>query len=146
MSLAASDGLPTTVWLGLAVESERAIAALGLSDLGSAAIRSRLDKLAGRPTDTLVGGARQLASFAKALRMTAPRPVQPAGEPPSSARIPYGSRSAWILAAIEAGETLDNWASRLLGYATPRRALWEAAAAERGETLPEWILRQTARR
>lgn len=144
VSLAASAGLPTVVWLGLAVESERAIAGLGLSHPASAALRSQLDTLAAGPIDPVMGGAQQLASFARSLR-TAPRSGKPAGEP-TSAKIPYSSRSAWRLAAIEAEETLDSWAARLLGHATPRRALWEAAAAERGVALPEWILGHCARR
>jgi hypothetical protein len=142
--LAASDGVPTAVWLGLAVESERAIAGLGLSGPASAGLRSQLDDFAARPIDPVMGGAQQLASFAMSLR-TAPRSGKSMGEP-TSARVPYGSRTIWRLAATEAEETVDSWAARLLVQATPRRALWEAAAAERGVTLPEWILGHCARR
>ena len=59
--------------------------------------------------------------------------------------VPLASLTAWRRAAIDCGETIEDWLARMLIPLPSGRVLWEAAAAERGETLAEWVLAQMAR-
>ena len=145
---AAREGLPPEAWAGFVIESERVLHFLGGP---REQFLERLDTCAHRQGMAIPGGAQRLAEFAKALRAT------PARDPGRVRRLqttvgrlpvlaPYRSISAWRGAAIEARQSMDEWAAAMLAVVPTGRPLWEAAAAERGETLAEWIFAQATRR
>jgi hypothetical protein len=150
--LAAEEGLATTVWVALVIESERAVRRACGNDSQADELRDRLDELARTPVAPVPGGAARLGAFGKALRGAGsdagPLPKRPVAIHPErlSARAPYQALTAWRDAAIGEGQRLDEWAAERLRWLPRGRFLWEASAAERGETLAEWVLAQAARR
>jgi hypothetical protein len=151
--IASEEGLPTEVWVGMAIESERAVEAARQADKGEE-LRGYLDDLAATPATPVPGGAGRLGEFARALRALGRDPRQGVGEVAGrgggaellTAKVPYQALTAWRRAAIEASEAFDAWAVGRLGRLPRRRLIWEAKAAEEGATLAEWVLLYAARR
>jgi hypothetical protein len=152
--LAEAEGLREDCWIGLAIESERAVLQAAGDEAESSLIRFQLDELARSPSVPVPGAPIRLMRFAAALRqLEGQQRVRVAGRADAAERdvtlgvtIPYQSVGAWRRSAIEAGQTLDFWAAERLRELPQRRVLWEATAAERGESLAEWVLTQAARR
>jgi hypothetical protein len=152
--LAVREGLREDCWIGLVIESERAVAQVARGATQSDSFRAQLDERARRPAVPIPGAPVRLARFAAALRELVDRPGVPAAAGAGAAdrevmlgvTVAYQSVGTWRRSAIEAGQTIDAWAIRLLQELPRGRVLWEAAAAERGESLAEWVLTQAARR
>lgn len=152
--VAREEGLREDAWIGLAVESERALRLLGLDDASGARFRAVLDAAAANPLPPVPGLPVRIRDFAAALRSLRGQQdaevvrlgVPGQAEVTVSARIPFHSAVAWQRGAIEAGLTLGEWAAEHLRKLPRDRLLWEAAAVEAGETLAEWVLDQAARR
>jgi len=150
--ISARAGLPSAVWIGLVIESERALGQLHGDQREAGKLRERLDELARRAEVPVPGAAVRLAAYGRALRSAVPREDRQAALYPAgatvrlTARVPYQAVIAWRRAAIERGQALEVWANERLGSLPRDRSLWEAAAAERGETLAEWVVLHAARR
>jgi hypothetical protein len=151
-TIAAEEGLPDDVWVGLVIESERAVE-VPCPDGSTEDFRGHLDDLASTSGAPVPGGAARLGEFGKALRAAASRPRQSQGSrlpvterSQLTAKVPYQALTAWRRAAIEHAQPFDTWAVERLEPLPRARFLWEATAAERGETLAEWVLLYAARR
>lgn len=152
--VAREEGLREDAWIGLAIESERAVRRLARDDASAARFRAVLDAAAANPLPPAPGLPVRASDFAAALRglrghqdaevarLSAPGQA----EVTVSARIPFHSTAAWQRGAIAAGQTLGEWAAEHLRKLPRGRLLWEAAAVEAGETLAEWVLGQAVRR
>lgn len=152
--LARKEGLREDAWIGLAIESERAVRQTASTEADAARLRRQLDEEAQRPAVPIPGGPARLTNFATALRQLEGRRETPSAvtiiatpdEIALKASLPYQSVGAWRRCAIESGQSLDTWAAECLKGLPRNRFLWEAAAIDRGETLAEWVLAQAARR
>jgi hypothetical protein len=152
--LARSEGLREDAWIGLVVESERAVRLAAATDVDAAHVRQQLDAQAAYRAMPVPGGPVRLAKFADALRQLAGGhnsrisilATADKEEITLKASLPYQSIAAWRRSAIESGQSLDAWAAERLEKLPKGRHLWEAAAVERGEGLAEWVLTQAARR
>lgn len=152
--VARQEGLREDAWIGVAVESERAVRLSAPDDASAEQLRAALDASAAIPLPPVPGLPVRVSDFAAALRDL--RGQQSAGvvrlgapgqaEVMVSIRIPFHSAVAWRRGAVEAGQTLGEWASEHLQKLPRGRLLWEAAAVEAGETLTEWVLGQAVRR
>lgn len=144
---AAADGLPTSLWAGIAIESERALGVLARdTNSETAALASFLDDAAFQRYDGLVHQrGRRLVRYALAVRGPAPREREQAQRP---LIVPVAQHSliAWELAAGAEGETVEQWAAKTVARLPANRGRWESAAALAGQTLGEWIAAQAARR
>lgn len=146
---AAEERLPVAVWAGLVIESERALDQAQREGQQAEALRDELDRLARVQQPPVPGAASRLAEFGRSLRKDQRRPELAPDLQNSArlvARVPYPALTAWRRAAIESGQSVDEWATAKLTQLPRVRYLWEASAAERGETLAEWVLVQAARR
>jgi hypothetical protein len=152
--LARTEGLREDAWIGLAIESERAVRLVTATAADAAQFRRRLDELSRERSVPIPGAPVRLTNFSAALRRlgdkretrTAVTMITTGEEIALKASLPYQSVSAWRRCAIESGQSLDAWAADHLKELPMGRFLWEAAAVERGETLTEWVLTQAARR
>ncbi len=144
---AAAGGLPTPLWAGLAIESERALRALATdTGIDPVALERALDAAAVHATDLLAAQrGRRLARYALALRSCGPRATEPSRKRLVIA-VPQHTLAAWELAAAREQQTMDCWAAARLERAPAGGVRWEAAAAQAGRTLGEWIAVQAARR
>lgn len=141
-------------WIGVVVESERAVRLATPVDGDSAGVRTHLDEVAARPLPPVPGAPLRSSSYAAAVRALRPRSDQmvtrlrahDGGEVTVRASVPLHSASAWRRAAIEAQVPLGVWVTDHLSALPRGRLLWEAAAVEAGETLTSWVLAQDARR
>lgn len=141
-------------WIGVVVESERAIRLAAQVDGDVEGVRAHLDGVAARPLPPVPGAPLRSSSFAAAVRALRPQNGQVVtrlgahnkNEVTIRASLPLYAASAWRRAAIEAQMPLGAWASDHLRALPRRRLLWEAAAVEAGETLASWVLAQDARR
>jgi hypothetical protein len=152
--LARSEGLREDAWIGLAIESERAVRLAAATEADAAQLRQQLDELAQKRSVPIPGGPVRLTNFSAALRQLGGKnEARPAAtmiatseETVLRASLPYQSVGAWRRYAIESSQSLDAWAIEHLEELPRNRFLWEATAAERGETLVEWVLAQATRR
>jgi len=152
--LARSEGLREDAWIGLAIESERAVGQAAATESDAELLRGHLDTQAKERAMPIPGGPVRLNKFAVALRElggthnSSVSVLAAAGDDGAvlKASLPYQSVGAWRRCAIESGQSLDAWAAERLVEPPRGRLLWEAAAAERGETLVEWVLTQATRR
>ena len=141
-------------WIGVVVESERAVRLAAQVDGDVEDLRTHLDEVAARPLPPIPGAPLRSSSFAAAVRALRPRTDQVVtrlrahdeDEVTIRASVPLHAASAWRRAAIEAQMPLGAWASHHLSAIPRRRLLWEAAAVEAGEALAAWVLTQDARR
>lgn len=144
---AAADGLPTSLWAGIAIESERVLSAVARDATSDSAVLARfLDDAALQRHDGLAHQrGRRLVRYALALRGPAPREPEQASQP---LIVPVAQHSliAWELAAGAEGEAVEQWAAKLIARLPTKRGCWESAAALAGQTLGEWITAQAARR
>lgn len=144
---AAADGLPTSLWAGIAIESERALSVLARdTNSDTAALASSLDNAAVQPYARLAHQrGRRLVRYALALRVPAPREPEQAQQPLT---VPVAQHSliAWELAAGVHGEPVEQWAAKTVARLPRKRGSWESAAAFAGQTLGEWVAAQAARR
>lgn len=151
---AREEGLREDTWIGIAIESERALRAAGARGAEATALLSELDAAAGDPLPPVPGAPQRATGFAAALRALRPDlgarvtriGAAGGGELTVYASVPFYSELAWRRGAIVADLSLGEWASEHLGTLPQGRLLWEAAAVEAGETLVEWVLAQAARR
>jgi hypothetical protein len=151
---ARKESLREDVWIGLVVESERTLRLLAPGDDEAESLRAHLDEVAARPLPPVPGAPARASGFAAALRDlrrqedTEVTRLAPAGQTNVmvSVSVPAHAVIAWRRGAIEARQTLGEWASGHLRALPPGRVLWEAGAVEAGETLAEWVLAQEARR
>lgn|SRR6188474_72533 len=141
-------------WIGVVVESERAVRLAAQVDDDVEDLLTHLDEVAARPLSPIPGAPLRSSVFATAVRALRPRTDQVVtrlrahneDEVTVRASVPLHAVSAWRRAAIEAQLPLGAWASDQLRALPRRRLLWEAAAVEAGETLASWVLAQDARR
>jgi len=146
---ATEERIPVAVWIGLVIESTRALDQARREGQRIGALDDELDQLARVPQPPVPGAASRLAEFGRSLRddHRRPEPERDLNHPgPLVARVPYPALTAWRLAAIESGQSVDDWAAAALAQLPRARYLWEASAAERGETLAEWVFVHAARR
>jgi hypothetical protein len=151
---ASEESFREDAWIGVVVESERAVRLAAQVDGDVEEVRTHLDEIAARPLPPLPGAPLRSSSFAAAVRALRPRTDQVVtrlrahneDEVTIRASVPLHAASAWRRAAIEAQMPLGAWASDQLRALPRRRLLWEAAAVEAGETLASWVLAQDARR
>lgn len=144
---AAADGLPTPLWAGLAIESERAVRALAqATGIDTAALEQTLAAAAVHTAETLAGQrGRRLARYALALRTCGARkPERPRKR--LTVAVALHTLTAWELAAAVERQSVGDWAAARLASLPTGRARWESAAAQAGQTLGEWIAVQAARR
>ena len=143
---AAADGLPTSLWAGIAIESERALITLASAvTTDPAALAGILDDAARERHDGLANQrGRRVVRYALALRDCAPRaPVR--GQSPLNVAVAHHTLIAWELAAAADGQSVDRWADACLSRLPVGRGRWESAAALVGQTVGEWIGAQAAR-
>lgn len=142
-------------WIGVVVESERAVRLAAQTDDDVEDLRTHLDEVAAKPLSPIPGAPLRSSGFAASVRALRPRTdqvvitrlrVHNEDEVTVRASVPLHSVSAWRRAAIEAQLPLGAWVSDQLGVLPRHRLLWEAAAVEAGETLASWIFAQDARR
>lgn len=137
---AAQDGIPTELWLRLAVEAARHIHLLAeLLNVErtevAAALNAEVDvRSAVAPLET-----RRQRGYAQHLRAASSRPAARPGRTRYSLAIPDTILSAWSIAAATAGETISEYVAARVDAAPDGLSRWEAAAAERGQPLSEWI-------
>jgi hypothetical protein len=139
--------LPPALWIRIAVEAARVNAELtSLTQETQAALSERLDRAAnddGAVTSDVLPTS--LSRYARALT-SGPRGTMPDGD--IALRLPVSMYGTWRNASIEAQETLDTWARRMIGAAPARCVAWEIAAASKHLTIAEWayaaILRTSA--
>jgi hypothetical protein len=151
---AREEGFREDAWIGIVVESERAVRLAAQVDGDLEDVRAHLDEVAGKPLPPLPGAPLRSNSFAAAIRALQPQSDQVVarlrghGEDELAIRasVPLHAASAWRRAAIEARLPLGAWATDHIRLMPRRRLLWEAAAVEAGETLASWVLAQDARR
>jgi hypothetical protein len=153
---AREEGFREDAWIGVVVESERAVRLAAQMDGDLEDVRTHLDGVAAKPLSPLPGAPLRSNSFAAAIRALRPRNendqvvarlrAQNEDEVTIRASVPLHAVSAWRRAAIEAQLPLGAWASDHLEAIPRHRLLWEAAAVEAGETLASWVLAQDARR
>jgi hypothetical protein len=144
---AAVDGLPTPLWAGLAIESERAVRALAQgTGIDTTALERTLAAAAVHTAHTLVAQrGRRLARYALALRTCGARETERPRQRLTVA-VPQHTLTAWELAAAVERQSVVDWAVARLASLPAGRARWESAAAQAGQTLGEWIAVQAARR
>jgi hypothetical protein len=141
-------------WIGIVIESERAVRLAAQVDGDVEDVRTHLDEVAAKPLPSLPGAPLRSSSFAAAVRALRPQNDQVVArlrahnedEVTIRASVPLHAASAWRRAAIEAQMPLGAWANHHLSAIPRRRLLWEAAAVEAGEALAAWVLAQDARR
>ena len=152
---AREEGFREDAWIGVVVESERAVRLAAQIDGNAEDVRTYLDEVAAKPLPPLPGAPLRSNSFAAAVRALPPHNDQPVSRlrPRKEdevtmvrASVPLHTASAWRRAAIEAQQPLGVWVSGHLKVIPRRRLLWEAAAVEAGEALASWVLAQDARR
>jgi hypothetical protein len=151
---AREEGFREDAWIGVVVESERAVRLAAQIDDDAEDVRAYLDEVAAKPLPPLPGAPLRSNSFAAAVRALRPRNDQAVSrlrthkedEVTIRASVPLHTASGWRRAAIEAQQPLGAWVSDHLRSIPRRRLLWEAAAVEAGEALASWVLAQDARR
>jgi hypothetical protein len=143
---AAADGLPTSLWAAIAIESERALRALASTTAATpAALMRMLDDTARHREGGLAHQrGRRLVRYALALDARAPRARGPA-QSRLMVAVAQHTLIAWELAAAGGGELVERWATQTLGRLPAGRGSWESAAALVGQTLGEWVAAQAAR-
>jgi hypothetical protein len=144
---AAADGLPTSFWASIVIESERALTTVS-DDLGfdNDTLAKGLDAAACRPRFASPAyRGRRLVRYALALRHRAPRRAT-LPKLRLSLAVAQHTLIAWELTAQTESRLVADWARDRVAATPGRRALWEAAAAESGQTLAEWVGVQAARR
>jgi len=143
---AAVEGLPTPLWAGLAIESERALRARAHdTGLAATALERALDAAADATGCLAAGRGRRLVRYGLALRGRGPREMGPPCRRLTIA-VPQHTLTAWELAATLEGQAVDGWAAASLEALPAGRPRWEYAAALAGQTLAEWVAVQAARR
>jgi hypothetical protein len=152
--VAREESFREDAWIGVVVESERAVRLAAQVDGDVEDVRAHLDEVAAKPLPPLPGAPLRSSSFAAAVRalrlqndqVVARLRAHNEDEVTIRASVPLYTASAWRRAAIEAQMPLGAWANDHLSALPRRRLLWEAAAVEAGETLASWVLAQDARR
>ncbi len=144
---AAADGLPTSLWAGIAIESERALITLATAiNADPTALATVLDDAARQRPDGLAHHrGRRLVRYALALRDCSPRePVR--AQSPLNISVAQDALIAWELAGAALGQCAEQWAAVCLSRLPGARGRWESAAALVGQTVGEWVATQAARR
>jgi len=145
--VAAMDGLPTPLWAGLTIESERALIMFAsAANTDPTALAAVLDDVARQHYNGLANQrGRRLVRYALALRECTPRePVR--AQTPLNVTVAHHTLIAWELAAAGHRRRVEHWATGCLSRLPAGRRLWESAAAMGGQTLGEGIGAQAARR
>lgn len=151
---AREEGFREDAWIGVVVESERAVRLAAQINDDAEDVRAYLDEVSAKPLPPLPGAPLRSNSFAAAVRALRPHNDQAVSrlrarkedEVTIRASVPLHAASAWRRAAIEVQQPLGAWVSDHLRAIPRRRLLWEAAAVEAGEALASWVLAQDARR
>jgi hypothetical protein len=133
-------GVPTEVWVRIAVESSRLAAEISVV-IGRSTYEINeyldLDAARGVPSgkDVPIVEAVGLLDYAKQLR-TPQRPGVLGRDNPL--RLPEEMTGAWRAAATYARLSLPEWIAERLAEASPGCVRWEIAAAESFQSLGEW--------
>ena len=151
---ARKEGLREDAWIGLVVESERALHLAAPGDGEAKSLRTHLDEVAASRLPPVPRAPARASGFAAALRdlrrreNTEVRRLAPPGQTDArvSVRVPAYAVIAWRRGAIETRQTLGEWVAEHLRALPRGRTLWEARAVEAGQTLAEWVFAQDARR
>jgi len=152
---ARAEGFREDAWIGVVVESERAVRLATPVDGDSDGLRAHLDAVASRPLPPVPGAPLRSSRYAAAVRALRPQGgnqmvtrlrAHSEGEVTVRASVPLHSASAWRRAAIEGHLPLGAWVADHVRAVPCGRLRWEAAAVEAGETLASWVLAQDARR
>lgn len=135
---AAGSGLPLPLWIRVAVEASRVRDQLadGLHQ-PPGEVLATLDEACSGPLPTHVGAGEVVLYAREIIRR---RPGRPPTNAPDGLQtlVPDGVRTAWILAATEAGLPLDAWIGLQLGDPPQAAADWEAASVASGLSIGEW--------
>jgi hypothetical protein len=142
---AREEGLREDAWIGLVIESERALRLAAPSEVEGESLLAHLDEVAARPLPPVPGLPLRAINFVQALRnlhgheSAAIARLRPRGSTDAAitASVPVCAVAAWQRGAIEAKQALGTWAADHLQNLPRGRLLWEAAAVEAGESLTE---------
>ena len=143
---AVAEGVPRSLWAGIAIESERAFrAVVAITESRPHDLEAALDEASAEQHPiTFALKRKRLIAYACQLR------ERGAGRSDGalsclSVPVGYHTFAAWEIEASQAGKVVEAWALELLLVLPTGRTQWEAAAAESGQTLAEWIAFQAAR-
>lgn len=142
------DRLPATLWLTIAIESQRCLAlAARTVEVSTSEAAAALDEAAATIdlTESQVTAVARLRAYASAV-LTGDRT---AGTllPASLLLTPaLHVAAAWALTAQTAGQSVAEWTTAVATACPQGRPRWEAASAATGQTLAEWAVVQAARR
>ena len=149
MQGAASEGLPPSLWLAIAIEAQRCLLwASGLLGVSLEELIRELDEASSQPWENRRDhpAIARLRAYATAVRegcRGGSVSVVPASLPLSPG---LHVAAAWALQAERMGVNVERWASDTANALPAGRAAWEAASAADSQPLAEWILLQAARR
>jgi hypothetical protein len=138
--------LPLALWLAIAIEAERALAAAVAATGVDAEDLARAADDAARAVRRYDIGpleTRRLASYAAALRAGMAGGWATPVKSGAALRLPHLLLARWTFTAADLDMSLGKWAAGL--SLEPGRERWEAAAAETAQPLSEWLLTQAAR-
>lgn len=139
-------GVPTPLWLRLAVEAARHVfAAAARGGISPEQIIGSLDEAAaGSAGSVRAVQSRRHCEYARLLRTASSRRrdwVMPSRYVEVAA--PDALLTAWALEAAQVAVDLSEFVSARVVEAPLECVTWEAAAAEEGRSLAEWIYAQT---
>jgi hypothetical protein len=149
MQSAASEGLPPSLWLAIAIEAQRCLSCasellgVSLEELVHELDRAASSSWENRHDHPAMARLRAYASVVREGRRGGCMTAVPASLPLSPG---LHVAAAWALQAEGIGVNVEQWASHAANALPAGRAAWEAASAAEGQPLAEWILVQAARR
>lgn len=140
------EGLSESLWVRIAVESQRQIERVRpLLGLGAAKLIEALDRAAARRSEITTLAAAPLAEYSRALAApTSPSRGTAAVDGEFVLHLPDELLAAWSREAAAKQQPLGKWASEAVLAAPDGVAAWERAAARECCYLAEWILLEAA--
>ena len=140
-----SEGVELSTWVRLAVECARqARRAAGLFGVDLAEVHDLLDAAAAESPTTEPVAVAPLAAYIRSLRQGAARAERTGTVAELLVPVPDELVVGWNAAAVEAGSSLEAWASAQVLAAPSGVVSWEVAAARSGCYLGEWVLAASA--
>ena len=135
-------GIPTELWVRLAVDAARHVSYLAdEAGLGIDELHAEMDQAACRRWVTQTLHAAATHAYARRLRAGVDRPYGPAACS-LTLMLPDQLMTAWTSEAARCALSLSRWIEEMIPCSPRGAPLWDAAAAERGLSLGEWILRR----